>query len=168
MQDNKNQDININIRTITSETKNIQTQLENINQYYRVERPSPLFNHFSNENSERLNIRYDINPFEEIFLSYHFPSFEEYNFQNILNSFFDQNNNELKKDNSIKLKVDKIKKENDIQEECVICGNNMCKKEEITILKKCNHTFHYNCIIEWGKYKQSCPVCRGEIPKYDN
>jgi hypothetical protein len=31
-------------------------------------------------------------------------------------------------------------------------------------LDDCPHTFHYQCIFEWGKYNQICPVCRKEIP----
>ena len=27
----------------------------------------------------------------------------------------------------------------------------------------CEHLFHKNCIVEWGKYKQDCPTCRHPI-----
>ena len=46
--------------------------------------------------------------------------------------------------------------------DCCICLNDFDDDCEISILT-CNHILHKNCMIEWGKYKQSCPVCREEI-----
>lgn len=53
---------------------------------------------------------------------------------------------------------------------CSICIDEINKKK-IT-LKKCNHTFHKNCILQWirSNYENNiipcCPVCRNNI--YDN
>ena len=45
---------------------------------------------------------------------------------------------------------------------CAICLTPFKKKDEINEIS-CKHIFHSGCISEWGKYKQSCPVCRTEI-----
>tara|TARA_B110001454_G_C12655569_1_gene407275 strand:+ start:772 stop:1047 length:276 start_codon:yes stop_codon:yes gene_type:complete len=40
---------------------------------------------------------------------------------------------------------------------CVICLDNIACNFSIT---KCNHKFHTNCLQEWYKYKNNCPICR--------
>lgn len=51
----------------------------------------------------------------------------------------------------------------DLANECSIC----CKKfelgEKLSTLE-CGHSFHYPCLVEWGKYKPECPLCRKKIP----
>ena len=54
---------------------------------------------------------------------------------------------------------------------CPVCQSEYVEGEELTTLQKCKHTFHYNCLQEWGKYKQECPCCRdsiGIIPNLEN
>jgi len=46
--------------------------------------------------------------------------------------------------------------------DCCICLNDFDDECEVSILN-CNHVLHKDCMIEWGKYKQSCPVCREEV-----
>ena len=48
-------------------------------------------------------------------------------------------------------------------EDCTICLEEI--KESITL--KCSHSFCYNCIDEWYKQKQTCPLCRKKIGKKD-
>ena len=71
---------------------------------------------------------------------------------------------ELKRDPSVRLNITKRKcSPSEISKECSVClsdiknGDNVCTIE-------CAHTFHYSCIVEWGKYKQECPLCRNPIP----
>ena len=47
-------------------------------------------------------------------------------------------------------------------EVCSICLEKIVTNEEISTLS-CRHFFHYNCILEWGKRKASCPTCRENI-----
>jgi hypothetical protein len=46
--------------------------------------------------------------------------------------------------------------------DCCICLSEFEDDCEVSILM-CNHILHKDCMIEWGKYKQSCPVCREEV-----
>ena len=47
----------------------------------------------------------------------------------------------------------------DVTNICNICLENF-NNNDIIIMKRCNHIFHDNCIIEWHKIKRNCPVCR--------
>ena len=42
--------------------------------------------------------------------------------------------------------------------ECIICLENMIKGDKIKILE-CGHIYHYNCINDWFKKVNECPVC---------
>lgn len=44
---------------------------------------------------------------------------------------------------------------------CVICAD----EDRPTVIAKlsCGHVFHRDCIVEWGKYKKECPLCRTPI-----
>ncbi len=77
-------------------------------------------------------------------------------------SLYDQ---ELKRNDSIELDVCKqpCTKE-DEKDDCRICMNNFEENEDKTLLP-CTHKFHYDCLIEWGKHKQECPICRASIAK---
>lgn len=51
--------------------------------------------------------------------------------------------------------------------QCSICHEDMtCSNSKTT---KCNHTFHIECYEEWRNQSNgnSCPMCRGKIPKMD-
>jgi len=64
------------------------------------------------------------------------------------------------RNNHIDLKYKKAKDEN-VNKICTICTENIILDQKIYIPKKCcKSIFHYNCIKEWTKYKQTCPICR--------
>lgn len=50
----------------------------------------------------------------------------------------------------------------DSEEECSICLEKFKKKEKKIIIK-CSHEFHKNCIKEWLKNNNTCPLCRIEL-----
>lgn len=42
--------------------------------------------------------------------------------------------------------------------ECIICYEEF--KERNTIILRCGHFFHIDCINQWFNYKDTCPICR--------
>lgn len=71
---------------------------------------------------------------------------------------------ELKRHEEIDVDIEpRHAKTADLANECSIC----CKKfelgEKLSTLE-CGHSFHYPCLVEWGKYKPECPLCRKKIP----
>ena len=65
----------------------------------------------------------------------------------------------------IELKLNEIlfgKEKIDI-DDCRICLEKFIKNDKIT-KTQCCHWFHYDCLSEWGKYKQECPLCKSELP----
>ena len=53
---------------------------------------------------------------------------------------------------------------------CSICltENDKDIKDNLNLIKNCKHRFHYDCIIEWIKVNQTCPMCRQNITKKDD
>lgn len=47
--------------------------------------------------------------------------------------------------------------------ECVICQVDMSIGMKVTRMP-CQHLFHTDCLHEWLKIGNSCPICRVEIP----
>jgi hypothetical protein len=47
--------------------------------------------------------------------------------------------------------------------ECSICYEKYDENSNISILS-CKHCFHTDCIKNWGKRKNNCPICREIIP----
>ena len=45
---------------------------------------------------------------------------------------------------------------------CIICCNDFCKNSTIYKLD-CGHIFDKNCILEWSRYSDFCPVCRSDF-----
>jgi hypothetical protein len=45
---------------------------------------------------------------------------------------------------------------------CSICITDF-EDESLVSITKCNHAFHNECIVEWGKYKTACPICREKL-----
>jgi hypothetical protein len=72
-------------------------------------------------------------------------------------------------DEKDKENLKKIKLDNDLDDKCNVCMDQMKKEEEVLILP-CKHSFHTVCIEEWlTKYNYICPICKQEVgkPKYN-
>ena len=51
--------------------------------------------------------------------------------------------------------------------DCHICLEKLEKGEKIIRLR-CSHILHEECMNDWIKYNNNCPVCRGNISIYIN
>lgn len=61
-----------------------------------------------------------------------------------------------------KIKKSKIKDNELLLSECAICLDNYNIGDKISILS-CDHYYHTECLNEWLKKKEECPLCRIEI-----
>ena len=52
------------------------------------------------------------------------------------------------------------------EETCNVCLE-IYKEGQISIKLDCGHYFHENCIIQWLKMRNTCPVCRHELESND-
>ena len=51
-----------------------------------------------------------------------------------------------------------INKDNIELNECIICYDEF--KERDTVILRCGHFFHGDCINQWFNFKDTCPICR--------
>lgn len=47
--------------------------------------------------------------------------------------------------------------------ECSICQETMCK-DDVVLKLLCRHVYHDSCVSEWLRTKNTCPLCRDELP----
>ena len=59
-----------------------------------------------------------------------------------------------------------IVKEFGFENACPVCKEEFVLSEEC-LLMPCEHHFHKDCLIPWLKERNSCPVCRYELPTDD-
>ena len=48
---------------------------------------------------------------------------------------------------------------------CRICLDDLCSTENNKMDLECGHSFHQNCLDEWRKENNTCPICRAEVPE---
>ena len=61
---------------------------------------------------------------------------------------------------------DKILKDFGFENSCPVCKEEFNIGEEC-ILMPCQHHFHNECLMPWLKERNSCPICRFELPTDD-
>ena len=62
--------------------------------------------------------------------------------------------------------TEKKLKEFGFENSCPVCKDEFILNEEC-LLMPCEHHFHKDCLIPWLKERNSCPVCRYELPTDD-
>lgn len=73
--------------------------------------------------------------------------------------------NAIEKLEKIKISKEKLK-ELGIENSCAVCKEEFIIDEEC-LLMPCKHHFHGECLLPWLKERNSCPVCRYELPTDD-
>lgn len=53
------------------------------------------------------------------------------------------------------------------EQECSVCKENYKLNDNLTVMP-CNHNFHEECLVNWLKLHNSCPICRMELTTDDN
>lgn len=120
-----------------------------------------------NENEQLMTL------FEEMLTEYIFPELDINNFVTIeitplgySDVLLDIINLQLP-DKSLDIQFqtyDCISKEEQIHKDtCAICLEKF-KSDDIVSDITCNHIFHKDCIEQWGKTKQNCPLCKVDLP----
>ena len=58
-----------------------------------------------------------------------------------------------------------LNEEEFVQEECAICL--LPNEENVTVKTPCRHVFHYSCLLEWMKIRNTCPFCRHNLTEQE-
>ena len=90
----------------------------------------------------------------------------DYNYNRILQETFENQPSIEKTDHIIDIPsqtYSSIKDKEKYEKECSICLTEFDEDCIVSLLPKCNHIFHKECVVEWGKYKTSCPICRNNV-----
>lgn len=104
-------------------------------------------------------------------IPYNIPQTNMYNFLDELERVrnMTMNDGELKRDDDVQLDIERRNcRIAEVNHTCVVCQDKFVMGEKLSTLETCNHTFHYSCLDEWGRYKQECPICRSVIPILDD
>jgi len=88
----------------------------------------------------------------------------ENDLERALRESFNESEDCLKRTDDDIIEFNSVKYENLEKKDlkCIICLEEFEPSSDVT-LTECAHTFHYNCLKEWIRYKKECAVCRNEI-----
>lgn len=64
------------------------------------------------------------------------------------------------------IEIDPTHLESDSQSHCAVCKENFVLQSSAREMP-CNHIYHPDCILPWLAIRNSCPVCRHELPAED-
>ena len=107
----------------------------------------------------------------------HYITIQNYNddFDNLLNQIMINDTNKYGNPPASKNAIEKLKKctidsdklkEFGVENSCAICKDEFIIGEEC-LLMPCQHHFHVQCLLPWLNERNSCPVCRFELPTDD-
>jgi len=97
------------------------------------------------------------------------------NIENIINQIMMNDNNKYGNPPASQESIDKLEKcqinekkmkEFGFENTCPVCKDEFIINEEC-ILMPCQHHFHKDCLLPWLKERNSCPICRYELPTDD-
>jgi E3 ubiquitin-protein ligase RNF115/126 len=97
------------------------------------------------------------------------------NLENIINQILMNDNNKYGNPPASQNSVDKLDhfkiteqklKDFGFENSCPVCKDEFVVNEEC-LLMPCEHHFHKDCLIPWLKERNSCPICRYELPTDD-
>ena len=135
-------------------------------------------NHRHNINSlnrRAENLRNRANHIVELLTNYVFIQNNSDNIDNIISHIMLHDTNKYRNPPAAKKAIENLKKykinEEKIKEfgfenSCAVCKDEFNIGEECLSMP-CNHNFHKDCIIPWLNERNSCPVCRYELPTDD-
>lgn len=78
-----------------------------------------------------------------------------------LQEAFNTGESELKRDDMVEMNFESTTS-TEKEVKCAVCQDDVPEGTEIPKIK-CGHHFHQECLDEWCKYKQVCPVCKAEL-----
>ena len=135
-------------------------------------------NHRHNINSlnrRAENLRNRANHIVELLTNYIFIQNNNDNIDNIISHIMLHDTNKYGNPPAAKKAIENLKKykinEEKIKEfgfenSCAVCKDEFNIGEECLSMP-CNHNFHKDCIIPWLNERNSCPICRYELPTDD-
>ena len=93
-----------------------------------------------------------------------FTSLVQFGLRSYLNSYNQSENVEEKDKRFTILTVDEIEPGSVISETtCSICCEDFYKENDKIATTMCHHSYHFECITEWLKKSENCPLCRSAI-----
>ena len=141
-------------------------------------------NNSSNRNINRNNNQRNIfeitssrrnNRFLDLITNYYIIQNYNDNLDNIISHIMLNDTNKYGNPPAAKNAVEKLKrykidekkiKEFGFENCCAVCKDEFNLGEECLSMP-CNHYFHDNCLLPWLKERNSCPICRYELPTDD-
>ena len=140
-------------------------------------------NNTSNENNGNNNRRHIFeisngrrnNRLFDLIANYFFLQNYNDNIDNIITHLMLNDTNKYGNPPASKNAVEKLKKyivdqekikEFGVENSCGVCKDEFNIGEECLSMP-CNHYFHGNCLLPWLKERNSCPICRYELPTDD-
>lgn len=96
-------------------------------------------------------------------------------FENIINQIMMNDTNKYGNPPASKQSIDKLEKvvldkekiaALGVENSCAVCKDEFTPGEKCLVMP-CQHHFHENCLLPWLKERNSCPICRFELPTDD-
>lgn len=106
------------------------------------------------------NLRDDI---DYVYIDNVLSSYRLDDYENVLNQSFEETTSSISKNENLEINLDQFTYTKlNVDEMCTICLNSL-ETGELVCRLNCSHTFHFDCVNEWCKYKSQCPMCRDDV-----